>query len=357
MGDSTASPTAALLLTIVQDSAGRIATIIFAHRLGTSLEPECKMWRLAADVFNDAAMIIDCLSPAFPRTPRILLLSASSTLRALCGVAAGSAKASLSAHFAKWGNLGELNAKDSSQETVISLIGMLAGSVVVRYITTPATTWMCLLTLLFFHLAMNYAAVRAVSMRTLNRQRANIVFSKLLTDGVALTPEQVAEHETIFERSGVLRWNRGPVMAHVRVGVPLYTLTNALKSQEAHPSSKASMQCLKLTELLTLFEKEPFVLWYSPYQKVVTIVLKSDAGHSQLKAWMHALHMVRKWQASSKPGTQSLASVLQSSLQDLNQHWDQHLQSLEEAGWDTESPNIETISGTRLAVIDPDTKQ
>jgi len=38
------------------------------------------------------------------------MYSLSSALRALCGVAAGSSKASLSAHFAKWGNLGELNA-------------------------------------------------------------------------------------------------------------------------------------------------------------------------------------------------------------------------------------------------------
>lgn len=68
------------------------------------------MYRLAADIFNDTAMLLDCLSPALPRGPRVLLLSASSMLRALCGVAAGSAKASLSAHFAKWGNLGELNA-------------------------------------------------------------------------------------------------------------------------------------------------------------------------------------------------------------------------------------------------------
>ncbi len=89
---------------------GRIATILFAHKLGTSLEPECKMYRLAADVFNDTAMILDCLSPAFPKVFRVLLLSFSSILRALCGVAAGSSKASLSAHFAKWGNLGELNA-------------------------------------------------------------------------------------------------------------------------------------------------------------------------------------------------------------------------------------------------------
>jgi hypothetical protein len=89
---------------------GRIATILFAHRLGTALEPECKMYRLAADVFNDAAMILDCLSPALPKTSRVVLLSFSSVLRALCGVAAGSSKASLSAHFATQGNLGELNA-------------------------------------------------------------------------------------------------------------------------------------------------------------------------------------------------------------------------------------------------------
>lgn len=110
VGDSHASPTAALLLSVLQESMGRIATILFAHRLGTSLEPECKMYRLSADVFNDAAMILDCLSPAFPKVSRVALLSLSSVLRSLCGVAAGSSKASLSAHFATQGNLGELNA-------------------------------------------------------------------------------------------------------------------------------------------------------------------------------------------------------------------------------------------------------
>lgn len=75
---------------------------------------------------------------------RVSILSTAGVLRALCGVAGGSSKASLSAHFAKWGNLAELNAvsnhaihaelylmpiqKDSSQETVISLVGMLVRS-------------------------------------------------------------------------------------------------------------------------------------------------------------------------------------------------------------------------------------
>ncbi|TKA67954.1 hypothetical protein B0A49_07548 [Cryomyces minteri] len=184
---------------------GRVATILFAHKLGTSLEPEAKMYRLAADVFNDTAMILDCLSPAFPKLVRVLILSSSSVLRALCGVAAGSSKASLSAHFAKWGSLGELNAKDSSQETVISLMGMLAGSLVVSWVSSPLATWSTLLLLLSIHLATNHAAVRAVSMRTLNRQRANLVFSHLIEDDEVLTPEEVSKKERIFDWDGVLK--------------------------------------------------------------------------------------------------------------------------------------------------------
>jgi len=110
VGDSKAHPTTALLLSVFQESFGRLATILFAHRLGSALEPECKMYRLAADFFNDAAMILDCLSPAFPKPARVLIFSAASVLRALCGVAAGSSKATLSAHFAKWDNLGDVNA-------------------------------------------------------------------------------------------------------------------------------------------------------------------------------------------------------------------------------------------------------
>jgi hypothetical protein len=128
VGDSTATPTQAILMSVVQETGGRIATILFAHRLGTSLEPECKMYRLLADIFNDAAMILDLLSPVFPKGVRVGVFVCSSSLRALCGVAAGSSKASLSAHFARWGNLGELNAVSDAFRP-LSLTSPRAGAV------------------------------------------------------------------------------------------------------------------------------------------------------------------------------------------------------------------------------------
>ena len=80
------------------------------------------MYRLLADVFNDTAMVLECLSPAFPKPIRVMILATSSALKALCGVAAGSSKASLSAHFAKMGNLGELNAVSSGRTSLLVVV-------------------------------------------------------------------------------------------------------------------------------------------------------------------------------------------------------------------------------------------
>jgi len=56
---------------------------------------------------------------------RVAVLCAASVGKALCGVVAGGAKASLSAHFAVKGDVGELSAVDAGQETVVGLVGML----------------------------------------------------------------------------------------------------------------------------------------------------------------------------------------------------------------------------------------
>lgn len=364
MGDSTASPTSALLLSILQESMGRLATILFAHRLGTSLEPECKMYRLAADIFNDTAMVLDCLSPAFPKPARVMVLSFSSCLRALCGVCAGSAKASLSAHFAKRGNLGELNAKDSSQETVISLLGMLAGSMVVSWVTTPMATWATLIALLSVHLATNYAAVKAVSMTSLNRQRANIVFSKLLDDNnpQVLSPTEVSDQERVFEKDGVLR-SDDTALGHCRIGVSLRALLRGMNLARQTQTGAFKDLPMKLSDILHVFANEGYVLWVNDsHTREVLIVLKKDCtALDQLKAWLHALILVRVL-ASNPPSVfikgehvgveaQRLAALSQ-TLHQSSEVLAKHTPALRRLGWDLETALLETRAGVR-ALIDP----
>lgn len=121
VGNSSASPTGAVLITVARECFGRLATITFAHAMGTSIEAECKAHRLISDVYCDVAMILDCLSLSLPRTFRLPVLCVSSTLFAASGVAGRASKSSLSAHFAKWNNIAELNAVSDRARLFITL--------------------------------------------------------------------------------------------------------------------------------------------------------------------------------------------------------------------------------------------
>lgn len=352
VGDADASPTAALLLSIFQESVGRLATILFAHRFGMSFEPECKMYRLLADILNDTGFILDMISPVFPKPLRVVILSFSSVLRSLCGVAAGSAKASLSAHFAKWGNLGELNAKDSSQETVISLLGMWAGSLVVSWITSQTATWTALILLLSIHLETNRRAVRAVSMRKLNRQRATLVYHHLKRGHVP-TPEEVSKQERIFERDGALRSKDDRIVGFCSVGASLSRLLDAVSEQ--HSTTKSSkLGGDELTKLLSVFETCPYILWHDkhsrPQSQSTFIVLKKGATpKDMLRAWWQSLELACDGRGEASDLDAKLAEARRTigASSELLQTYERRL---EEVGWDLTSSALEVVAGSRVAI-------
>ncbi|KAF7597454.1 hypothetical protein BBP40_003701 [Aspergillus hancockii] len=396
VGNADASPTAALLLHILQDSSGRVATILFAHKVGTALEPECKMYRLAADVFNDAAMILDCLSPMIPPgAPRVTVLSTAGVLRALCGVSGGSSKASLSAHFSRWGNLAEVNAKDSSQETIISLVGMLVGSLVVSHVTSYTATWISLILLLTMHLGFNYAAVRSVQMTSLNRQRANIAFSTILDSDPDLnlenanliqqahstsnrkgvtqakpnwhipTPAQAAKQEKIFETNGILKWySSTPPTNHklgfCRIGV---SLKQFLAPSSSTLTGSGSLKTpIPMSRLSSIYKSEDYLLYFHRNCQIrdARILLKtSNSTQSQLKAWMHALLTARVLFVSTdrmqkqtgEAEIEYIIDTLTRTLAFLNagSRFEQYMSALTQAGWDLNVAALETKSGRRVA--------
>lgn len=342
------------------------------------------MYRLAADIFNDAAMVLDCLSPAFPRGVRVGILGGSSCLRALCGVAAGSSKASLSAHFATQGNLGELNAvsfflsstgavlniekKDSSQETVISLMGMLVGSLVVSHISSKWATWTALLFLLAIHLGTNYLAVRAVCMRTLNRQRANLVFEQVI-DGIPWaqafvdpsnkndvngdigisswpTPESVNKKEKVFERDGVLRV-KGRRVGYCKVGVSLQCIIDTM----SRGNKTAYVPALEF--LLAVFRDEKYIVWFDKVSKTYLIVLKEGvASKDILAAWMLVLLMEhgKGYGAGEREDVIVRLDKCRGYVRELREAV---FRNLEKEGWDLEVGALETRSGYRIRTKEP----
>jgi len=245
--------------------------------------------------------------------------------------------------------------KDSSQETVISLMGMLVGSMVVSHIHSQWATWTALITLLAIHMGTNYLAVRAVSMRTLNRQRANLVFSAYFDDEIKEkkgipTPEEISIKENVFERDGVLRWNGGKVLGYCEIGVPLQRVLDAFNKANPTAESSKATKTSDFSKLLDVFEYDDYIIYYDDPRKTFLIVLKVSATTiTQLYAWMTALWFARwldeegpvKVARDFKAASLKIANMMHITPEVLEKR-------LRDAGWDVEIGALETKSGTRL---------
>lgn len=255
--------------------------------------------------------------------------------------------------------------KDSSQEVVISLFGMLVGSLVVSRISSQWATWTAMILLLAVHLGTNYLAVRAVSMRTLNRQRANLVFSAYLDSNDHVrdhkstqnipTPEEISIQERVFEKDGVLRWKGGIILGYCEIGVSLRRILDLVSKPDASSGSYTGPQSSDARRLLDEFEQDDYVLWYNQPSRTFLIVLKSSSTvTTQLHAWMHALFLAKQFHQGAEDKS-VLGSIIRThsdfkaiASEGLNMQ-------LEKAGWDIKTGALETRSGTRIKKDDSDT--
>jgi hypothetical protein len=241
---------------------------------------------------------------------------------------------------------------------------MLAGSLVVSKISSQWATWTAMIALLAIHLGTNYLAVRSVSMQTLNRQRANLVFSNYLDqliefDGKSKTngniafptPEKISIQERIFERDGVLRWKGGKVLGYCEIGVDFQRVLNLLTPADKHTGSYTTPSS-DLTRLLDIFCDEDYIMWLDASRSTFLIVLKESSNtKTQLHAWMHALLFAK--QLAKIAAEESLIDALARTLRDVNVFTNAFdvYGELQKAGWDIETGAMETRSGTRIKII------
>ncbi|KAJ7245863.1 hypothetical protein O6H91_Y429800 [Diphasiastrum complanatum] len=101
-------------------------------------------------------MLMDLISPLFPRA-FLTLLCIGSAARSVTGVASGATRAALTQHFACQKNAADISAKEGSQETAATLVGMLFGMLLAR-LTAGHTgaIWSAFLFLTAFHMYGEY---------------------------------------------------------------------------------------------------------------------------------------------------------------------------------------------------------
>lgn len=335
VGDASSSATYALLLTVLKDAMSRVATIAFAQRFGLAIEPECKSYRFLADLFNDSAFFLDLVSPVLEGVPKVVVLSTAEALRALCGVAAGASKAALSSHFARQDNLAELNAKEASQETAIGLIGLVAGTAVVKLVEDRTTVFYLMITLVFVHLLMNYLGVRAVTLCTLNRQRATIVARQWALKGRVPTPSEVSSLEAIVLWRPVLLSRSGEKSA-----TACFARNYAAALSGAEPTDTLRFPSFWL------------VVRRGPRADIRILMLEGAEPVDVVEAWLTAVDVARElpvlrgsvhWELwNSNP--QKLSDIRLSALDPSMR------ERIETAGWDLSTASFETTAPVRIRV-------
>jgi hypothetical protein len=199
-------------------------------------------------------------------------------------------------------------------------------------------------------------------MRCLNRQRTNIVFSNMLQHGSVLSPTEVSQRERIFERDGVLRWADDRILGHCQIGVSLGTLLGRVGKRHKRTGS-LDLHSVKLSELISVFAPEAYMLWFDDSDDEATIMLKEGCTPvDQHKAWAHALLLAQRLRIGvpkderGKDDTSSteggLAEMIR-TLGEVNEHFAEYTAMLELKGWDLNVAAMETRAGSRAQITAP----
>ena len=197
---------------------------------------------------------------------------------------------------------------------------------------------------------MNYLAVRAVAMTSLNRQRANLLYSDFRVRRLVQSPHQVAKMERIFAVGSSLHGDGRVLLGSCHIGVRLDRLFRT--------SSMEGLVSPWTQRIMRAFAREKYILWFSTlspkisiYQEYSICLEKGSTASDHLKAWVHVMelaYMVNETGPLQARSDRSL-ELLEESLRKVNNIFPALLKELVKAGWDVENPALLTKSTHRIS--------
>ncbi|KAI5062065.1 hypothetical protein GOP47_0022604 [Adiantum capillus-veneris] len=272
VGKTSATVIGATFQWFLRDFTGMLGGVVFTIYQGSNLDCKAKQWRLAADFMNDIGMLMDLISPLFPRL-FISILCLGSLARSVTGVASGATRAALTQHFALQQNAADISAKEGSQETAATLVGMLMGMLLAEVSSGhTGAIWLCFLTLTGFHMFANYKAVRCLCLTSLNQDRIKIVLQAYLATGRVLTPSDVSSREVLLPQFSTIKHfcsHQGVVM-----GAKISTID--YEGWQRFP------------QMVRRYAKGSYMIY--PHRGIIFVILHRYATREDhLKSYVHAL--------------------------------------------------------------------
>ena len=184
------------LVFIMKIKISHLVYLFFSFTKG--LDSNLKMWRFYADILNDLATSVDLIAPFFKHL--LLPLTCLSNLcRSIVGVAGGSTRAALTQHQAIAHNMGDVSAKDGSQETLVNLLALIVNIFLLHTIKRDRLLVWCLYFILaILHIYANYRAIRTLQLCTFNWNRFVLICENYFRHEEIPTINYINQHEPIL---------------------------------------------------------------------------------------------------------------------------------------------------------------
>ncbi|XP_076997253.1 RUS family member 1 [Tamandua tetradactyla] len=331
VGNAKASVSAATATWLVKDSTGMLGRIGFAWWKGSKLDCNAKQWRLFADILNDIAMFLEIMAPIYP-VCFTLIICTSNLSKCIVSVAGGATRAALTMHQARRNNMADVAAKDSSQETLVNLAGLLVSLLMLPLVSDwPSFSLGCFFLLTALHIYANYRAVRALVMETLNEGRLWLVLKHFLQRGEVLDPTSANQMEPL--------WTGFWPSLSLSLGVPLHCLVSSV---------------LELQQLIEGHQESYLLHWDQPRNQVKVVLSQTAGPETVLRAATHGLVLGAlqgdgplpreleelRNQMRAGPKKDSWA-VVKETHHVLDKLYPKFLKGLQDAGWKTEKHQLE----------------
>ena len=204
LGATRRLPAAAAVNWVLKDGLGRLGKLSVATNFGREFDSDVKRFRFTSSVVYDCASLVEMLTPFFPK--RFLLLATVANIGKSVGITtANVVRAPIQRSFALEENLAEITAKTSAQQVLADNLG-LAAAVVATSLTgkiASANARLILPLVAFVPLAAAdlyciYRELKATQLKTINRERGEIVAELFVKNGRVPSFKTVADAERLF---------------------------------------------------------------------------------------------------------------------------------------------------------------
>ncbi|XP_024625388.1 protein root UVB sensitive 5 isoform X2 [Medicago truncatula] len=318
---TTAAASAAAIRWVSKDGIGAVGRLFIGGRFGNLFDDDPKQWRMYADFIGSAGSIFDLTTPLYPGY-FLPLASLGNLTKAIARGLKDPSSRVIQSHFAISANLGEIAAKEEVWEVVAQLVGLGLGILIldtpglVKSYTVLSSTWLIVRLL---HLWLRYESLSVLQFNTINLKRARTLVKSHVLHSTVPGCMDCNKEENILVWSQFMK----PIIIF---GSPLDKMDGMERSH------------FMVEALLKLYANEKYILVVNQQLDDLKFYVSFKVGAtsvSVLRSIWQTFWLSENWESKG-----NVCDQLANSLMELENRFDDFIQKLKDAEWDTQQLNL-----------------